>query len=276
VNCAKVRSRLGDHLEGDLELRFRARVDEHLGRCASCARELSELRSTVGLLRSLPAPQPPAALPNDVMQRIRNGEGSTRQTPAVIRHLFGPQVAAAMAAGLAGFAIFTSVEIGWDQPTEVIAVTPTEPVVADPRAIEMWESPPVILASTRSIQPRLAATERTTAKRFYRPNLRSMDVGVYGRVDPDLQQLDLDGQLDRAKLDPSGFLRQVNKIAEAERRTRMAPLVVRAGRRGDAQAVARRLRTTSHPLANRLAAEFDRRQSQPVGNATVVPASFQR
>jgi hypothetical protein len=181
-----------------------------------------------------------------------------------------------MAASLAGFAIFTSVKIGWDLPTEDIAVTPTGPIVADQRAIEMWGSSPFTPASTRSIQPRLAAIERTAANRFYRPNLRSMNVGVYGRVDPDLQQLDLDGQLDRAKLDPSGFLRQVNEIAEAERRPRMAPLVVRAGRRGDARAVARRLRTTSHPLANTLAAEFDRRQSEPVGNATVVPASFQR
>jgi hypothetical protein len=209
------------------------------------------------------------------MQRIRNGEGSTRQTPAVIRHLFGPRVAAAMAAGLAGFAIFTSIEIDRGPSPVLLTLVPTKPVV-DQKMIEMWESPPVILASTRSIQPRLAAIERTAANRFYRPNLRSMNVGVYGRVDPDLQQLDLDGQLDRAKLDPSGFLRQVNEIAEAERRPRMAPLVVRASRRGDAQAVARRLRTTSHPLANRLAAEFDRRQSQPVGNATVVPASFQR
>jgi hypothetical protein len=124
------------------------------------------------------------------------------------------------------------------------------------------------------VKPRLAAIERTAANRFYRPNLRSMVIGFYGRVDPDLQQLDLDGQLDRAKLDPRGFLRQVNEIAEPERRSRVAPLVVRAGRRGDAQAVARRLRTTSHPLASTLAAEFDRMPSNPAGNATVIPASY--
>jgi hypothetical protein len=179
-----------------------------------------------------------------------------------------------MAAGLAGFAIFTSVKIDWDPSTEVIAVTPTTPVVADQRAIEMWGSSPFTPASTRSIQPRLAAIERTAANRFYRPDLRSTVVGFYGRVDPDLQQLDLDGQLDRAKLNPRGFLRQVNEIAEPERRSRMAPLVVRASRRGDAQAVARHLRATSHPLANTVAAEFDPKRSQPVGNARVVPASY--
>ena len=110
MNCTRVRSHLGDHLEGDLELQFRARVDEHLGRCASCAEELSELRSTVALLRSLPAPQPPAELAGEVMQRIDAGEGRMRRTPAVIRHLFTPQVAAALAAVMAGFAIFTSIE----------------------------------------------------------------------------------------------------------------------------------------------------------------------
>ena len=130
------------------------------------------------------------------------------------------------------------------------------------------------LATTRSVQPRLAAIERTAANRFYRPDLRSTAVGFYGRVDPDLQQLDLDGQLDRAKLDPRGFLRQVNEIAEPERRSRVAPLVVRAGRRGDARAVARRLRATSHPLAHTLAAEFDQKQSKPVSNARVIPASY--
>jgi hypothetical protein len=192
----------------------------------------------------------------------------------VLRGLFGPRVAAALAAGLAGFAIFTSVETSWVQSPEAIAVAQTETATADQNAIEMWETSPPTVATTRSVQPRLAAIERTAANRFYRPDLRSTVVGFYGRVDPDSQQLDLDGQLDRAKLDPRGFLRQVNQIAEPERRSRMAPLVVRAGRRGDAQAVARRLRATSHPLASTLAAEFDRRQSKPVSNARVVPASY--
>jgi hypothetical protein len=274
VNCARVRSHLGDHLEGDLDLQSRTRVDEHLGRCANCAREISELRSTVGLLRSLPAPQPPAELASEVMRRIGAGEGRTRQSPAVIRGLFGPRVAAALAAGLAGFAIFTSVETSWVRSPEIIAAAPTETATADQRAIDMWETSPPTLATTRSVQPRLAAIERTAANRFYRPDLRSTVVGFYGRVDPDLQQLDLDGQLDRAKLNPRGFLRQVNEIAEPERRSRMAPLVVRASRRGDAQAVARHLRATSHPLASTVAAEFDPKQSKPVGNARVVPALY--
>ncbi len=274
MNCTRVRSHLGDHLEGDLTLHFRTRVDEHLSHCASCARELSELRSTVGLLRSLPTPQPPAELASEIMRRIEAGEARTWQSPAVIRRLFNPQVAAALAASLAGFAIFTSIEATWVEDSEVIAVAPTEAVVVDQNAIDLWESQPPTLATAKKIQPRLAAIERAAANRFYRPNLRSTVVGFYGRVDPDLQQLDLDAQLDRAILDPRGFLRQVNQISASERRSRVAPLVVRASRRGDAQAVARRLRTTSHPLANTLAAEFDRKRSAPLGNARIIPASY--
>ncbi|MBW2494368.1 MAG: zf-HC2 domain-containing protein [Deltaproteobacteria bacterium] len=274
MNCARVRSHLGDHLEGDLEIRFRARVDEHLERCASCAEELSALRSTVALVRSLPEFQPPAELSCEIMRRIEAGEGRIRRTPAVIRYLFAPQVAAALAAGLAAFAIFTSVETSWVETPEVVAVAPPEVVGADQEAIDMWEQAPITIATAKAIEPRLAAIERTAANRFYRPDPRNMVVGFYGRVDPDSQQLDLDGQLERAKLDPRGFLNQLNEIAEPERRSRVAPLVVRAGRRGDAHAVARSLRDTSHPLANTLAAEFDRKQSNPAANPMVVPASY--
>jgi hypothetical protein len=210
------------------------------------------------------------------MRRINSGEGRPRQIPAVIQNLFGPRVAAALAAGLAGFAIYTSVEISRVQPPEAIAIAKTETGTPDQNAIIMWEDRLPTIATTKRVQPRLAAIERMAANRFYRPNLRSTVVGFYGRVDPDLQQLDLDGQLDRAKLDPRGFLRQVDQIAEPERRSRLAPLVVRAGRRGDAQTVARRLRATSHPLANTLAAEFDQEQSRPAENARIIPASYSR
>jgi len=274
VNCARVRSHLGDHLEGDLDLRIRARVDEHLGRCASCTNELSELRSTVALLRSLSAPQPPAELASEVMRRIGAGEGRTRRSALVIRRVFDPRVAAALAAGLTGFAIFTSVETSWVRSPEAIAVAPTRAVIADQDAIDMWENLPPTLATAKSVQPRLAAIERTAANRFYRPDPRSMVVGFYGRVDPDLQQLDLDGQLDRAKLDPRGFLRQLNEVSEPERRSRIAPLVVRAGRRGDAQIVARRLRDTSHPLASALAAEFDQGRLHPMASPRAIRASY--
>jgi len=286
VNCARVRPHLGDHMEGDLELRLRGQVDEHLRQCASCATELGELRSTVALLRSLSSPEPPAELASEVMRRIRAGEARPRRSQTVVRYVFDPRVVAALAAGLAGFAILTSIETRWVPAPETNAVRPSETVVARQAPIAIRQGPPANFATARSIQPRLAASERAAANRFYLPDPRSMVVDVYGHVDPDLQQLDLDGQLNHAKLDPNGFLRQVNEFSELERRAWIAPLVVRAGLRGDAQVVASRLRDTSHPLADRLAAEFDRMSSNPmlsvpngnrmnaVGNPMVVPASY--
>jgi len=275
-------------MEGDLELRLRGQVDEHLHHCASCAAELSELRSTVALLRSLPAPEPPAELASEVMRRIRAGEARPRRSQVVARYVFDPRVVAALAAGLAGFAILTSVETSWVPAPGTSAVPPKEIAIARQAPIGSRQAAPVNVAAVRSVQPRLAAIERAAANRFYRPDPRSMIVEVYGHADPDLQQLDLDGQLNHAKLDPAGFLRQLTQVSETERRAWIAPLVVRAGIRGDAQVVARRLRDTSHPLAATLAAEFDQMSPHPidngmnaidngmnaVGNPMVVPASY--
>ena len=100
-----------------------------------------------------------------------------------------------------------------------------------------------------------------------------MVTGFYGRLDPDSQRLDLDSQLDRAKLDPNSFLRHLAAITDLERNSTIAPLVVRSARRGDAQAVARQLRTTSHPLASTISARFDRQGRQRAAHPLVIPVS---
>jgi hypothetical protein len=78
VNHAEVRSRIADYLEGDLALSERALFDGHLDGCEPCSREVTELRETIHLLRSLPDPEPPAMLVENVIRRIRGGEGSVR------------------------------------------------------------------------------------------------------------------------------------------------------------------------------------------------------
>ena len=90
MNCARVCPRLGDHLEGDLDLPTRARIDEHLSDCASCANELRELRLTVAHIRSLPTPTPPPDLADHVMRRIEAGEGRARPISSAIRRLVDP------------------------------------------------------------------------------------------------------------------------------------------------------------------------------------------
>jgi hypothetical protein len=273
VKCAKVRPRLGDHLEGDLDLAKRARIDEHLSDCASCANELRELRSTVAQIRSLPTPNPPSDLVDNVMRRIEAREGRRQPIVAAIRRLLDPAWAAPLAAGIVGLALFASTEIELVSPPEVVATAPNAAPFAAQKEFEMWTAQPPTLARNQVFGPRITAIERRAAHRFYRPDPVGVAAGFYGRVDPDSQQLDLDDRLDRARLDPAAFLRLLGALSEAERDSTIAPLVIRATRRGDAPAVARHLRATSHPLAASIAAQFDLQSRQPARLPVVIPVS---
>ena len=274
MKCAKVRPRLGDHLEGHLDLTTRARIDEHLSGCASCASELRELRSIVAHIRSLPPPNPPSDLVDNVMRRIEAREGRRHQFPAAIRRLLDPAWAAPLAAGIVGLALFASTEIEFVGPPEVVALAPSAAQFAAQKEIEMWTAQPPTLAGNQIVAPRLTAIERTADHRLYRSDPVGVAAGFYGRVDPDSQRLDLDDQLDRARLDPAAFLRRLEAITETERGSTIAPLVIRATRRGDAHAVARRLRATFHPLAPSIAAQFDLQSREPAISPIVIPVSF--
>jgi hypothetical protein len=134
VNCKHVRARIGDHLEGDLELAERARVDEHLAACPACAVELRELRATVALLRGLADPEQPAGLPEKVLARIDAGEGRQAAWVRGIWRVAEPRVAAALAAGLAGLFVLANFETDAspgrvDRPdTGIVLTTGTGPV----------------------------------------------------------------------------------------------------------------------------------------------------
>lgn len=75
MNHSDIQSRMARYLDGDLSLDARALFDAHLDRCEACSRELSEMRDTIRVLRSLPAEEPPLNFVSDVMARIAEGEG---------------------------------------------------------------------------------------------------------------------------------------------------------------------------------------------------------
>ena len=110
MNCEHVRTRIGDHLEGDLELAERARVDDHLAGCPSCTAELRELRGTVALLRGLADPEQPAGLPEKVFARIAAGEGRPAAWVRGLWRVAEPRVVMALAAGLAGLFVLANFE----------------------------------------------------------------------------------------------------------------------------------------------------------------------
>ena len=162
-------------------------------------------------------------------------------------------------------------EVQFVEPSEVVATAPRDAQLAAQKEIEMWTAQPPTLARTEVIRPRLTAIERSAGRRFYRPDPVAGVAGLYGRLDPDSQQLDLDDQLDRAKRSPGSFLRSLDAVTELERRSMIAPLVVRATRRGDAQTVATRLRASSHPLAATVSAQFDGQRERPLRDPANYP-----
>lgn len=76
MNHFDIQSRMADYLDGDLSLESRALFDAHLDQCDDCSRELTDMRDTIRLLRTLPNPEPPVDLVSDVMRRIAAGEGN--------------------------------------------------------------------------------------------------------------------------------------------------------------------------------------------------------
>lgn len=276
MNCARVRAHLGDHLEGDLDLHSRVRVDSHLAACTGCSEELRELRATVALVRSLPTPESEPGVVDAVMRRIDAGEGRIARLPELARRAFDPRLAAPLAAGIAALVVLASVDNG---PTGDQALVAGTGGAVDSHAEMLWNGVRRPVTTRRRIGPRLLGIERTAAKRFYQPNPQAAMVGFFGRADPDVQQLDLDAQLDRVKLDPAEFLERVNQIDEIERHPKIAPLVALAEHRGEAEVVAAYLRSIPHPLAASMAAQFER--GQPRGrnhraraNPVAVPASY--
>jgi hypothetical protein len=71
MTCARVRSRLSEWLDGDLEPAAARAVSSHLAGCAACTRQADELRAVSGLLAELPrlaAPEPVAPLVLDRLE----------------------------------------------------------------------------------------------------------------------------------------------------------------------------------------------------------------
>jgi anti-sigma factor RsiW len=123
VNHSEIRSQMPDYLEGDLPLDRRALFDAHLDECRECAREISEMRWTIGALRALPEPTAPARMADDVMRRIRTGEGRTTladRLRGVGAALFAPRVLAPLSVA----AIAAGVLIGVEPLRQVIEKGP--------------------------------------------------------------------------------------------------------------------------------------------------------
>jgi len=263
VKDTHVKDRLGDHLEGDLSLEERSRIDAHLAHCSECAAELRELRATVALLRGLPDPEPPIRLAAEVMSRIEAGEGSEPRIVALFRRVSEPRFAAALAAGIAGLVLFTSLEFGTgdflgtpsDRSRDHFAVRSDPDGVTDVRAVRARRPPSLHRATVVRGTPTprrpihtLVAFEGVVPPRRLPLEGQSGQFGFFGRAAPEVPLRDLDGEFEALMKDPVAFLDRVRRTAEEARRPMIAPLVEHSARRGDVAAVARHL-GVAQPIA---------------------------
>jgi len=261
---AHVRDRLSDHLEGDLTPDEFARVDAHIAECDACARELRELRETVALLRGLPDPVPSPQLTADVMQRIAGEGAPSGRVIELFREVAQPRVIAALAAGIAALALFSTLEIGGggllgpssDPDRGLIAKRDAPagvPVAGAEGARRPRPLPPVPVASDSlagrtptvlvGLPPRGMPPQRAAAEPA------DLRYGFFGSAAPEVPLRDLDGEFEALMANPHAFLERVERTAAPARRPLVAPLVEHSARRGGVSEVNRLLGRAAAPMA---------------------------
>ena len=78
MTCARVRSRLSEWLDGELDPASARAVSSHLAECAACARRVEELQAISGLLAELPRLAAPEPVAPAVLDRLEM-EAETRR-----------------------------------------------------------------------------------------------------------------------------------------------------------------------------------------------------
>jgi hypothetical protein len=248
-------------MAGDLSAAELERVEAHLADCTECA---EELRATVALLRGLLDPEPPARLTADVMRRIEAGEGRRPRIVEFVRQASEPRFAAALAAGIAALALFTSFDFGAGSllvssldPSRERLVVRSDPASATAARAMRARRPPSLYRATvargtparRPPRQSLVAWDGFMIPQRPIPGGSSQRFGFFGSASPEVPLRDLDGELEALMDDPAAFLDRVRRTAVEARRPMIAPLVEHSARRGDVAEVARFLGVAGQPIA---------------------------
>ncbi|MBW2288125.1 MAG: zf-HC2 domain-containing protein [Deltaproteobacteria bacterium] len=259
-----VLDRLGDHLEGDLTPEDFTRVDAHLAECSACMAELRELRETVALLRGLPDPVPPPRLVAGVMQRIEVEGDSRGRVIELFREVAQPRVIAALAAGIAALALFSTLDVGEggllgpssDPDRGLIARRDVPAGVPDagaesarrPRSLSPAPAAPgsfprrqqaILVGLEPRVMPPRRAMAISEAPRY----------GIFGSAAPEVPLRDLESEFEALMADPQAFLDRVERTSASARRPMIAPLVEHSVRRGGVSEINRFLGRAAAPVA---------------------------
>jgi len=212
---------------------------EHAGDDLQTQRELAEL---VALLRTLPDPERSPDLANRILERVSHYEARPRVVHLAFgaaRHLARPGVAAMLAAGIAAL-----VAVGLP-PESISRLLGREP---DPGR-------DVIGTATGPVRSPIGQHSALIRPQFVSA-VFAQAPDTFPRVRPERAQLDealdarLDYQLNQLMIDPTAFAVRLEGVGQRD--AFIARLAQRAAERGDAPAVALRVRDSSHPLAGEL------------------------
>ena len=83
MNCSKIKNQLADYLRDNLGPGAKTMVEEHLGSCFDCAKELSFLKTYYQNLQSLPKLEAPANFGESVRERLTQQSMFSRFTFAI-------------------------------------------------------------------------------------------------------------------------------------------------------------------------------------------------
>ena len=71
-SCLEVFARLSEYLDGELALPDCQHIEEHMQDCAPCIEFLESLKSSVRAAREFQSGEAPAALPEEVREKLRS------------------------------------------------------------------------------------------------------------------------------------------------------------------------------------------------------------
>jgi hypothetical protein len=253
------RRRLSEYLDGALAGRSRARLDRHLERCQECRSELTELRGTVLLLRTLATePEPPEFLATRVLARIEAGDAAPGWADRV-RVAAGTLLSGAWAPAFSAVAVLfvvatalrvqVDVRLPWTAPAAPVALAPATPqpqvlqVGPLTQEIRLVETPvrsrrrfdPIVLEEVSGVHRACAASPHDAECQGFRNNLVNL-----------------------ALADPRHFVREIESVPLESRDRVLSAVSLEAARTGHAQRVIRGLRAVDDPRVFGMLVRFQR------------------
>jgi anti-sigma factor RsiW len=131
MRCRAAKRRIAGYLYGELSPAERARVDEHMARCAACRGELELTRQGLAAMPQQAAPPLTEGERAEMMRSVRRGIRTAAAARERARRWAWSWAAVALVAGAVGTGLWYT---RGPAPRTLVAVTPSKPPAAGPAA----------------------------------------------------------------------------------------------------------------------------------------------